>query len=179
MASAAKTKRTQLKPITAIIVLLLLVASLLIAGCANLSSSPGETPPATAANTVKNTSKTLVKPSATLITPSASAAPAPKFTPPAPVKYNYHVAIVVHCAGTMCNNGYSEYYGDLQPYYANNPRVTTTLTHGNTLYNATFENGAPNANWVSATILETGQVVYFQWGYGTPVKQWVDNVLAA
>jgi hypothetical protein len=78
----------------------------------------------------------------------------------------------------MCNNGYSEYYGDLQPYYANNPRVTTTLTYGNTLYNATFENGAPNANWVSATVLETGQVVYFQWGYGNPVKQWVDNVLA-
>jgi len=35
------------------------------------------------------------------------------------------------------------------------------------------------SNWVSATVLETGQVVYFQWGYGTPVKQWVDNVLAA
>jgi len=79
----------------------------------------------------------------------------------------------------MCNNGItaSEL---LRMYYPNNPRVTILgeTGFGWPVYNATEEPGARNANWVSGTVVETGQMVYFPWGHTDQVNVWVDAQLA-
>jgi hypothetical protein len=151
-----------------------------INGGANSSNQAASSAQSVATTTTANTTKNVtaaVKAKST----TAPATPTPiVITPtPAPVKQNYHVSIIIHCAGTMCNNGYTE-PGTLQPYYANNPRVTIALAHGfNTaVYNATLEPGAINGDWVRGTVQETGQMVYLPWGVSNSAIAWIDTQLA-
>jgi len=83
MASAAKTKRMQLKSITAIIVLSLVAASLLVSGCttsttSNTNQTQSATPSTNASTTISATTTAATTTAATIsptVTPSPSASP--------------------------------------------------------------------------------------------------------
>jgi outer membrane murein-binding lipoprotein Lpp len=181
------------KPITAIIVLSLVVASLLVAGCTSSTNSnqAASSASATASNaatktaniTKKVTASASVTPSSTpsvtpsstpSVTPSSTPSVTPSSTPSATPKpqCNHIDIIVYHPLNSPCMMC-SERYGMLSPYaQQHSPYVTASLVlvDDNTW-------GADTLR-ISATVRETGQTMSWDASHGEPeVMAWCDSHL--
>jgi outer membrane murein-binding lipoprotein Lpp len=168
----------------AIVVLSLVVASLLVAGCTNPTTNV-ETSPNVSANTTTNTttttatattSKVSASPSQTSIK-SRTATPTPQViiiqaTPlptAQPTLRCNHVTIFVNCprnegGGVMCNNGFSLNAG-LNERYAGNPYFSSVITNNN------------GTSGVTGIVQETGETAQFAGYPRFPVEAWVDSHL--
>ena len=151
----------QLKPITAIVVLLLLIASLLIVGCTkNQIPEPVSEPLNTTTTSASASATPSATPSATLSsTPSQLPTPTPVLKP----QCNHVQIIIFHPYGVPCNHC-AMMRGMLTQYYANNPYMAVSVQ------NAT-------ENSVVGIVRETGQAQGFEWANVNQIETWTDSVL--
>ena len=154
------------KKVAAVIVLVI-VASLSVAGCTNPHPPSGVNNTTANKTTAKATASASSKPSATPITPTQ------------PQKHNYHVAIIGHCVPAGCSMTDSYVYGVYQPHYAGNPRVTLSVIMKQCGPSFNAPNCTASDVNVQVTVLETGQTTYFDVNNRDNVIPFVDNILAA
>jgi hypothetical protein len=149
----------QFKSITPIIVLSLVIASLLVAGCTSDSSMP--TAKATVTETATPTVK--AKPSAT-VNPTVTVHPTATVKPTAKPLQCYHVDIIIyHNMSNPCNTC-SFTGGMLQPKYANNPYWSIRMV------NVNDQNGS--GNLMVGLVRETGETATFGWGDINAIEAW-------
>ena len=150
------------------ITVLVMVASLSIAGCTSQVPAPNNQQTATA----KTTATPSVKPS---VSPSVTPSPQPTETRH---NHNYHVIIHGQCvpAGCLMTDSYMAQY---EATFSGNPRVTysTTIKQCGPTYHTT--NCTASDVFVEVTVVETGQVAHFDVNMRDQVIPFVDTVLNA
>jgi CxxC motif-containing protein (DUF1111 family) len=146
----------QLKPITAIVVLLLVVVSLLVTGCTSSTTS----------NTNQTSSETSGTATQNATTTTTSVVSTSTATPTANPLQCYHVDIIIyHNTSTPCNTC-AQTIGTLQPIYANNSYWSIHIE------NVNDQNGSGNR--MIGTIRETGETTTFAWGDTAAIRAWSD-----
>ena len=142
------------------IIILLLTAAVLTAGCTTPMPEPVSEP----LHTATTSASVSASPSATASitsTPTPTPTPTPTLLPKP--QCNYVDIFVSTPSNTPCNHC-AQMYGQLSSYYANSPYVTVSGQN-------TTELG------VIATVRETGQTQSFTINNYTVVEEWADSVL--
>ena len=166
------------------ITVLVMVASLSIAGCTSQVPAPNNQQTATAKTTATPSVKPSVSPSVKpSVSPSVKPSVSPSVTPsPQPTEtrhnHNYHVIIHGQCvpAGCLMTDSYMAQY---EATFSGNPRVTysTTIKQCGPTYHTT--NCTASDVFVEVTVVETGQVAHFDVNMRDQVIPFVDTVLNA